>query len=130
MGDQAMYVQWQGTQACMDLHCSNCGTHSHIHTRYHMEVACVGCGTRYALGRVQLHDMGKAVGEPRSLAMPGLDDLAVVCESMDAAGGLSEAEKHAVMMVLDCEIGGNDDLPSEDRRAILEWAAKQGGDDG
>lgn len=118
-GRPTAYVQWQGTRACMDVHCPECGTHGHFHPEYQLSIICVGCGMRYGLSRVQL------VAESRSFdecsALPDRRDLQEVCERMEEAGGLSEAEEQAVSYVLDCDIAPP---PTEAARAIVEWAAR------
>lgn len=43
-----VYIQWKGTQACIDLYCS-CGLHGHVHTEYSWFYECA-CGKKYALG--------------------------------------------------------------------------------
>lgn len=43
------WIQWKGTDACVDLHCA-CGAHGH-HDGYSMyHVACTDCGRKYVVG--------------------------------------------------------------------------------
>jgi len=48
------WVQWKGTDVCMDIHCK-CGYHSHIDARFAYHVECPECGTVYACnGHIEL----------------------------------------------------------------------------
>jgi hypothetical protein len=47
--DAETFIQWKGTEVCMDLHCP-CGTHSHIDADFAYRVRCAGCGDVYELG--------------------------------------------------------------------------------
>ena len=40
------WVQWKGTDVCMDIHCK-CGHHSHLDTTFANSVKCPKCGTCY-----------------------------------------------------------------------------------
>lgn len=40
------WVQWKGTDVCMDIHCK-CGCHSHIDAEFAYNVKCPKCGTIY-----------------------------------------------------------------------------------
>lgn len=40
------WLQWKGTDACMDIHCK-CGHHSHIDEMFAYHVKCPSCGTVY-----------------------------------------------------------------------------------
>ena len=41
------WVQWKGTDVCMDVHCK-CGEHTHIDANFAYHVKCGKCGTVYA----------------------------------------------------------------------------------
>jgi hypothetical protein len=42
------YIQWKGTDACLDLHCK-CGQHDHIDADFTYYWECSACKTVYAL---------------------------------------------------------------------------------
>ena len=46
------WVQWKGTDVCMDTHCDNCGHHGHIDAGFFYLWQCPSCGARYAVGQV------------------------------------------------------------------------------
>lgn len=41
------WIQWKGTDVCMDLHCK-CGWHGHIDTDFFYYWKCSQCGTVYS----------------------------------------------------------------------------------
>ena len=41
------YLQWKGTDACMDVYCA-CGYHAHIDDLFLYHVKCPRCGRVYA----------------------------------------------------------------------------------
>ncbi len=43
------WIQWKGTDACVDLHCA-CGAHGHVDAEFFYHYKCTACGRRYALG--------------------------------------------------------------------------------
>jgi hypothetical protein len=48
------WVQWKGTNVCMDVHCE-CGCHSHIDDEFVYNVKCPKCGRVYHVnGHVEL----------------------------------------------------------------------------
>jgi hypothetical protein len=47
--DAEMFIQWKGTDVCMDFHCP-CGDHNHLDGYFAYYVRCVGCGAVYELG--------------------------------------------------------------------------------
>ncbi len=48
------WVQWKGTQACIDLLCA-CGVHGHLDEDFLYHVKCSVCGAVYALdGQIRL----------------------------------------------------------------------------
>jgi hypothetical protein len=47
--DAECFIQWKGTDLCMDLHCP-CGVHSHIDSEFVYAVRCPGCGAVYEMG--------------------------------------------------------------------------------
>lgn len=58
------YIQWKGTDVCMDLTCS-CGHLSHFHGRFAYCVQCPSCKLIYELGSsVEAKMVDKPVSEP------------------------------------------------------------------
>jgi hypothetical protein len=47
--DAETFIQWKGTEVCMDFHCS-CGYHGHIDAGFAYFVECGGCGAQYEMG--------------------------------------------------------------------------------
>jgi hypothetical protein len=43
------WIQWKGTDVCMDLHCE-CGAHGHVDAEFAYFYKCLSCGTVYAVG--------------------------------------------------------------------------------
>ena len=41
------WVQWKGTDVCMDIYCE-CGCHSHIDAEFAYSVKCPSCGAVYS----------------------------------------------------------------------------------
>lgn len=48
------WIQWKGTDVCMDFHCE-CGEHSHIDADFTYAIKCPSCGASYACnGHIEL----------------------------------------------------------------------------
>lgn len=47
--DVEMFIQWKGTDVCLDLHCP-CGYHGHLDADFTYHVRCGGCGAIYEMG--------------------------------------------------------------------------------
>ena len=45
------WIQWKGTDVCMDVHCA-CGHHGHIDGDFFYRYQCPKCGAHYAVGQV------------------------------------------------------------------------------
>jgi hypothetical protein len=45
-GEPHAWIQWKGTDVCMDIHCA-CGVSSHIDTEFCYTVVCPECGSAY-----------------------------------------------------------------------------------
>jgi hypothetical protein len=45
------WIQWKGTDVCMDVHCE-CGAHGHIDDEFAYFYRCAQCGATYAVGQV------------------------------------------------------------------------------
>jgi len=57
------WVQWKGTDACVDLHCE-CGAHGHIDAEFFYHYECLSCGRKYALsGYVRLIELSHEAAE-------------------------------------------------------------------
>ena len=64
------WVQWKGTNVCMDLHCA-CGAHGHIDYGFAYTVKCTICGRVYDVaGSVVLVEVPKDEAETRDWHEP------------------------------------------------------------
>jgi len=43
------FIQWKGTDICMDFYCPECGTHSHVDGFFCFHVKCPYCQSIYTL---------------------------------------------------------------------------------
>lgn len=51
------WIQWKGTDVCMDVHCV-CGAHGHVDTGFAYYLLCTGCGRAYMTnGHVELLEL-------------------------------------------------------------------------
>jgi hypothetical protein len=51
------WIQWKGTNVCMDIHCS-CGHHSHVDLDFLYFFRCPNCKKTFAVGQtVRLYEM-------------------------------------------------------------------------
>lgn len=48
-GDSFAWVQWKGTDVCIDLYCK-CGVHEHYDGKCLHYYECWSCGAKYAIG--------------------------------------------------------------------------------
>ena len=48
MPDPYAFIQWKGTDVCMDCHCI-CGGHFHIDAEFAYAVQCRHCGRRFEM---------------------------------------------------------------------------------
>ena len=46
MSDPHGWIQWKGTEVCMDVHCT-CGELTHIDADFCYQVKCCACGQLY-----------------------------------------------------------------------------------
>lgn len=44
------WIQWKGTDVCMDIYC-DCGYTGHVDGQFFYHYRCVGCGRRFAVGQ-------------------------------------------------------------------------------
>lgn len=53
------WIQWKGTDVCMDIHCK-CGVLSHLDASFAYHVKCHNCGTMYMCnGHIELIELEK-----------------------------------------------------------------------
>lgn len=51
------WIQWKGTDVCMDVHCE-CGSMTHIDGGFIYHIKCASCGRVYEVdGHVRLHKL-------------------------------------------------------------------------
>jgi hypothetical protein len=51
------WVQWKGTEVCMDVHCQ-CGSHTHIDGLSVYHIKCKACGRVFECdGNIALHEL-------------------------------------------------------------------------
>ena len=56
------WIQWKGTDVCMDIHCK-CGYMSHVDDLFAYHVKCPNCGTVYLCnGHIQLIEIEEEPG--------------------------------------------------------------------
>lgn len=48
-GGQDAFIQWKGTNVCMDLHCPKCQHHNHYDTDFAYHVQCAKCKTIFEM---------------------------------------------------------------------------------
>lgn len=62
------WIQWKGTDVCMDMYCK-CGCHSHIDADFSYHVKCPECGTVYFCnGHIEFIELKE---EPDSCVITG-----------------------------------------------------------
>jgi hypothetical protein len=65
------WVQWKGTDVCMDIHCE-CGHHSHIDAEFAYHVKCPKCKAVYSCnGHIELIKLKE---EPAACVMEGHEE--------------------------------------------------------
>jgi len=66
------WIQWKGTDVCMDFHCK-CGNHSHIDDDFVYNIKCPKCGTVYMCnGHIEMIELEI---EPKNCVItPELDE--------------------------------------------------------
>jgi hypothetical protein len=47
--DIEMFIQWKGTDVCVDIYCP-CGHHGHVDGYFAHNIKCGGCGSVYVMG--------------------------------------------------------------------------------
>ena len=63
------WIQWKGTDVCMDIHCE-CGCHSHIDAEFAYNVQCPKCKRMYHCnGHIELIAIGE---EPKNCLVVGV----------------------------------------------------------
>lgn len=48
--DRQTYIQWKGTDVCMDFYCPKCGEHSHFDGGFAYNIRCPSCMTYFEMG--------------------------------------------------------------------------------
>ncbi len=43
------FIQWKGTDLCMDFYCPKCGEHSHFDGMFAYHIECSGCRARWKM---------------------------------------------------------------------------------
>lgn len=65
--DASVFIQWKGTDVCMDFHCP-CGADCHIDGAFTYSVRCGECGATYDLGtQVNVRRTDVPFGEPKDM---------------------------------------------------------------
>jgi len=65
------WVQWKGTDVCMDYHCK-CGAHAHLDSWFAYYVKCPECGTIYFCnGHIELIEVTNPSGQTLENAKEG-----------------------------------------------------------
>ncbi len=49
-GTGSGWIQWKGTEVCIDLHCK-CGHHGHVDARFFYFYECPACHEKFAVGQ-------------------------------------------------------------------------------
>lgn len=44
-----IFIQWKGTDVCLDFNCPECGHHGHFDGYYAYALGCKGCGAIYEM---------------------------------------------------------------------------------
>jgi hypothetical protein len=66
-GQPRGWLQWKGTDACMDVHC-RCGAHFHVDAGFLYHVECSACGQVYECdGHITLHPLAHRPENTRRL---------------------------------------------------------------
>lgn len=66
--DASMFIQWKGTDVCLDFHC-RCGSDTHLDGDFAYYVQCPACDTVYEMGTQVIAKVvvGQPPTEPRLL---------------------------------------------------------------
>lgn len=60
MAGWTTYIQWKGTDLCMDMYCPNCGKHSHFDGFNAYVVKCPHCGGYFQMAEeIKITPLGK-----------------------------------------------------------------------
>ncbi len=70
------WVQWKGTDVCMDVHCE-CGAHLHVDAAFAYNVECPHCGRVFQCnGHIELIEIPKGTSAMEPVMCDRDDDLA------------------------------------------------------
>jgi len=73
--DSHGWIQFKGTNLCMDVYCKKCGHHSHIDATFAYYVQCPKCQSIYELnGHIQLIDVTGDTLVTDMIIKPELED--------------------------------------------------------
>lgn len=54
------WIQWKGTEVCMDFYCNKCGQRSHIDDEFVYHIKCPTCSTVYMCnGHIQMIELSE-----------------------------------------------------------------------
>ncbi len=71
--DLSMFIQWKGTDVCMDVQCP-CGHNGHFDGYFAYYLVCPECGTHYQLATqvvARRVDPEKVLGNPKAFTSDG-----------------------------------------------------------
>lgn len=71
--DPSNFIQWKGTDVCMDVHCM-CGYHSHLDCSFAYYIRCPKCKRVYQMGNEVSMTLVDTV-EARESAKEGFGEL-------------------------------------------------------
>ena len=70
-GDGHVYVQWKGTNVCMDFTCPRCGFGGHIDADFVYEILCGECGQLFKVScKVGIKAISEEAGMMTDPAVP------------------------------------------------------------
>ena len=53
------FIQWKGTDLCMDFYCPSCGKHTHFDGEFAYYIQCPSCGHYFKMPQdVEVEDVG------------------------------------------------------------------------
>lgn len=74
-GDAHGWIQWKGTDVCMDVHCA-CGVQTHFDGDFFYYFECPACHAKYAVGQnVKLIPLTAEQAENKPFKTTELDDV-------------------------------------------------------
>lgn len=106
------WIQWKGTDLCMDFHCA-CGEHTHIDCNFVYAVKCGACGKVYRLNAhveaIEVEDEESCHIEPKVTDWDGSKEEAIDVEKTESVFGtvrtLSADETKQLKDILTSRVG-------------------------